>query len=111
MKIISWNTRGLSFIEKRKVMKDFLWLENPDVVLLQETKRESYDMRFVGSVWKVKNKRWAVLPTSRASGGVVIFWDALRFKYLEVVLGFFSVTVKMESEEESHFGFLFFSFF
>ena len=50
MKIISWNTRGLGSIKKRRVIKDFLCLENPDVVLLQETKRESCDQRFVGSV-------------------------------------------------------------
>ena len=50
MKIISWNTRGLGSIKKRRVIKDFLCLENPDVVLLQETKRESCDRRFVGSV-------------------------------------------------------------
>ena len=57
MKIISWNIRGLGSRKKRRVMKDYcICHENLDVVLLQETKRESCDRRFVGSVWKVKNK-------------------------------------------------------
>ena len=50
MKIISWNTRGLGSRNKRRVVKDFLRLENPDVVMIQETKKEKCDRRFVGSV-------------------------------------------------------------
>ena len=57
MKIISWNSKGLGSIKKRRVVKDFISLENLDVVLSQETKRESCDRRFVGSVWKIKNKQ------------------------------------------------------
>ena len=50
MKIISWNTRGLGSRKKRRVVKDFLRLENPDVVIFQLTKREECVRRFVGSV-------------------------------------------------------------
>ena len=50
MKIISWNARGLGSRKKRSVVKDFLRLENLDVVMFQETKREECDRRFVGSV-------------------------------------------------------------
>lgn len=45
MKIISWNIRGLGSRKKRKVVKDFLYHENPDIILLQETKRKSCDYR------------------------------------------------------------------
>ena len=67
MKIISWNSKGLGSIKKRRVVKDFISLENLDVVLSQETKRESCDRRFVGSVCKVKNKEWATFQIGRAS--------------------------------------------
>ena len=50
MKIISWNTRGLGSRNKRRVVKDFLRLENPNVVMIQETKKEKCDRRFVSSV-------------------------------------------------------------
>ena len=56
MKIISWNTRGLRSRNKRRVVKDFLKSENPDVVMIQETKKEKCDRRFVDSVWTVRNK-------------------------------------------------------
>ena len=50
MKIISWNTRGLGSRKKKRVVKDFLRLEKPDVVMIQETKKAECDRRFVGSV-------------------------------------------------------------
>ena len=56
MKIINWNTRGLGSRKKQRVVKYFLRLENPDVVMFQETKREVCDRRFVGSVLSVRNK-------------------------------------------------------
>ena len=72
MKIISWNTRGLSSRKKRRVVKDFLRSENPDVVMIQETKKAECDRRFVGSVWTVRNKEWAALPACGASSGILI---------------------------------------
>ncbi|KAJ9671263.1 hypothetical protein PVL29_027312 [Vitis rotundifolia] len=75
MKIISWNIRGLGSRNKRRVVKEFLRLQNLDVVMFQETKREVCDKRFVGSVWSVRNKEWAALSTCGALGGILIIWD------------------------------------
>ena len=50
MKIISWNTRELGSKKKRKTVRSFLSYQNPDIVMLKETKREIWDRRFVGSV-------------------------------------------------------------
>ena len=72
MKIISWNIRGLGSRKKMRVVKDFLRLQNPDVVMFQETKREVCDRRFVGSVWSIRNKEWVVIPVYGASGGILI---------------------------------------
>ncbi|RVW93493.1 Transposon TX1 uncharacterized 149 kDa protein [Vitis vinifera] len=65
---------------KRRVVKDFLRLQNPDVVMFQETKREVCDRRFVGSVWSVRNKEWAILPACGASGGILIIWDSKKMR-------------------------------
>ena len=51
MKIINWNIKGLGSRNKRRVVKDFLRSENPNVVMIQEIKRVECDRRFVGSVW------------------------------------------------------------
>ncbi|KAL6328045.1 hypothetical protein AAG906_033313 [Vitis piasezkii] len=52
---------------KRRVVKYFLKSENPDVVMIQGTQKVECDRRFVGSVWTIRNKEWATLPTCGAS--------------------------------------------
>ena len=93
MKIINWNTRGLGSKKKRRVVKDFLRSEKPDVVMIQETKKTECDRRFVGSVWIARNKDWAALPMSGA-GGILIIWDSKKLRREEVVLDSFSVSIK-----------------
>ncbi|RVW97764.1 hypothetical protein CK203_027972 [Vitis vinifera] len=73
-----WNARGHESRKKRRVVKDFLSQENRDAIMLQETKRESWDRQFMSSVWKVINKEWVALPASGTSGGEAIVWDALK---------------------------------
>ncbi|RVW43796.1 hypothetical protein CK203_074061 [Vitis vinifera] len=80
MKIISWNVRGLGSRNKRRMVKDFLRSENPDVVMIQETKKEICDRRFVGSVWTVRNKEWVALP---GVWGIKWDFDHLGFKNSE----------------------------
>ena len=94
MKIISWYVRGLGSRNKRRVVKDFLRLENPNVVMIQETKKEKCDRRFVSSVWTVRYKDWVALPACGASGGILIIWDSKNLRGEEVVIGSFSVSVK-----------------
>ena len=94
MKIINWNTKGLGSRQKRRMVKDFLRLENPDVVMIQETKKMECYRRFVGSIWMVRNKEWAAFPASGASGGILIIWDSNKLRSEEVVIGSFSISVK-----------------
>ncbi|RVW15154.1 Transposon TX1 uncharacterized 149 kDa protein [Vitis vinifera] len=68
--------------------------ENPDVVMIQETKKVECDKRFVGSVWTIRNKEWAALPACGASGGILIIWDSKKLRSEEVVIGSFLVSVK-----------------
>ncbi|RVW35852.1 hypothetical protein CK203_084592 [Vitis vinifera] len=81
---LSWNVRGLGSRNKRRMVKDFLRTENPDVVMIQETKKEICDRRFVGSVWTARNKDWVALPASGASGGILIIWDSKNLRREEV---------------------------
>ncbi|KAJ9678120.1 hypothetical protein PVL29_022881 [Vitis rotundifolia] len=103
MKIISWNTRGLGSRKKRRVVKDFLRSERPDVVMIQETKKVECDRRFVGSVWTARNKEWATLPACGASGGILVIWDSKKMHSEEVVLGSFSVSIKFTVDGNKQF--------
>ena len=76
------------------MVKDFLRLENPDVVMIQETKKMECNRRFVDSVWTVRNKEWAAFPACGALGGILIIWDSKKLRNEEVVIRSFSVSVK-----------------
>ena len=71
MKVISWNTRGLGSKKKRNLVKEFLEVQDPEVVMLQETKRESWNRRFLGSIWRGRDRDWADLGGGGGGGGGV----------------------------------------
>ena len=75
MKIVSWNVRGVGSLRKRGVIKEYLNRINPDIVVLQETKKEEMDERWVGSLWKARFRNWVALPSIGRAGGIIILWD------------------------------------
>ena len=81
------------------VVKDFLQHENPDIVMLQETKREVCDRRFVSNVQTTRNKAWTSLPTCGASGGALIIQNSKKLSNEEVVIGSFLVSIKILENE------------
>lgn len=56
MKILSWNIRGLRDVRERGMIKDILKKIRPDIVVIQETKKENFDMKDVVSIWGSKFK-------------------------------------------------------
>ena len=52
MKILSWNIRGSGSLIKRKAIKKVICKINPDLVVLQEVKRDLIDLAFVASIWR-----------------------------------------------------------
>ena len=61
-------------------LKVFLRHENPNIVMLQKTKREVCDRWFVGSVWTIRNEAWASFPVCGALGGVIVVKGALGLR-------------------------------
>lgn len=98
MKIVSWNVRGVGRAGKRGVIKEVLRSIGPDIVILQETKKERLDDKVVGSLWKSRHRSWVALPSLGRSGGIVIIWDSRAVKVTECMIGNFSVTIKIEAE-------------
>ena len=61
MKILTWNIRGSGSSCKRRAIKKTICKINPDLVVLQEVKREMIDRAFVASIWRSRFKEWVVL--------------------------------------------------
>ena len=55
MKIVSWNTRGLNDSSKRAALKKFIKNCNPNVVIIQESKKDTVNSVFIKSLWSSKD--------------------------------------------------------
>uniref|UniRef100_A0A803QNG8 Endonuclease/exonuclease/phosphatase domain-containing protein n=1 Tax=Cannabis sativa TaxID=3483 RepID=A0A803QNG8_CANSA len=62
MKILSWNIRGSGDKEKRRAIKATICKATPDMVILQEVKKEDVDRRFICSIWRSRFKAWILSP-------------------------------------------------
>ena len=80
MKILTWNVRGCGSYRKRRSIKEVISKEDPDIVVLQEVKKEIVDRRFVGSIWRSRFKEWLLLPSVGTSWGILMVWDSRRIK-------------------------------
>ena len=99
MKIISWNVRGLGSKTKRGVIKDLVKKENPDIIVFQETKKETIDWKVIAGIWGVRFKEWVWLPAIGRSGGILIAWDVRAVTKIESVVGSFTISVKFQMSQ------------
>jgi exonuclease III len=77
MKVVSWNCRGLGSKMKEEAMRSLILTENPDIMLVQETKLEEND--FLQSSKKFWNKGGTKAVSARgASGGLGTLWNASK---------------------------------
>lgn len=62
---------------------EFLHHESLGTVMLQETKREKSDARFVVSVQTTRDKEWATLLACDALGSVLIIQDSSKYNWCQ----------------------------
>ena len=105
MKILSWNIRGSGSLMKKIAIKKVICKINPDLVVLQEVKRELIDRTFVASIWRSRFKEWVVLPSIDRSGGILVMWDVRTVTIKETLVGDFSVSVLVGDETRGDWWF------
>ena len=96
MKILTWNIRESGSSCKTRAIKKDICKNNPDLVILQEVKRETIDRVFVASVWRSRFKEWVVLPSIGRSRDILMIWDVRSVKIKESLVGDFFVSVLVE---------------
>ena len=90
--------RGSGSYQKRRSIKKVICKEDPDLVVLQEVKKENVDRRFVGSVWRSRFKEWLLLPSIGRSWGTLLMWDTRRVKATNNLIGDFSISICMKMD-------------
>ena len=79
--------------QKRLVVRNLLRDWNCDVVCLQETKLASMDRWLVCSLLSCPYVDWVALDANYTVGGVLMMWDRRALEKLEVMVGYFSMSV------------------
>lgn len=101
MRIVTWNIRGIGNANKRGLIKEEIMALNPDFLILQETKRESFSRGEVAGIWSSRFKEWVTLDSVGASGGIAIIWDRRRTKVIDSMVGEYSVSIHVAEADGS----------
>jgi exonuclease III len=74
MKTISWNIRGLNGRSKQRILRECIKTENPDILLLQETKCAGREAESIfRSSWR--GGEFLFQDSVGAAGGLAILWN------------------------------------
>jgi mRNA deadenylase 3'-5' endonuclease subunit Ccr4 len=82
--VLSWNIRGINSDKKWNAIRDHLSDSNCDVICLQETKRESFDLSYLRNFCPTSFDSFVFLPSAgpqvaQSSFGEAIFFLVLWF--------------------------------
>jgi len=91
--------RGLNRKARRDSARPMVNSINPDVVCLQETKKEAISGRMVISMLGSDFDQFVVLPADGTRGGILLAWRGGVCHALSSRIDNFSVSVHFESEE------------
>jgi exonuclease III len=74
MKIISWNIRGLNGHSKQRLLREIIIVEQPDIMLQQETNCATEEMdRVLSYYWK--QGKYIYTDAMGSAGGLEILWN------------------------------------
>lgn len=96
IKVLSWNVRGLNEKDKRLAVRQTVLIEKPDVVCFQETKMGSMNDAIVTQVCGRRLKEYEYLGADGTRGGILIAWNASKYKLVNCTKGRYNVTVTLE---------------
>lgn len=83
------------------MIKEFLKVYRPDIVMLQKTKSALCDRSLIKSIWGWHFRKWAFLPSCGRSGGILIIWDERIVTECEMILGEFTLSIKFRNYNNS----------
>jgi exonuclease III len=78
-KVLCWNVRGLNAKEKWDAIRDKITKSGCDVICLQQTKRQIFDMQFIKKNFPSSFDAFEILPSVGASSGIIIIWKSSQF--------------------------------
>jgi exonuclease III len=92
-KILNWNLRGINSEKKWLALASKIEESNCDIICLQETKRETFDMDYIKKFCPKRFNKFEFLPSIGAAGGIIIIWNGTLFTGTLAFQNDFSISV------------------
>jgi exonuclease III len=95
-KIMNWNIRGINSEKKWLALGNKIEECGCEIIYLQETKREHFDLQFIRNFCPKKFSKFLFVPSVGASGGIIIIiWNGNLFSGDLAFQNEFSLSVNM----------------
>lgn len=98
LQLISWNVCGMGNKDKRVGIHKGLMGQNPNMLVLQETKTMDMSDQMVEEVWGKSSKYWLALPLWVASSGILLIWNEDKVEVMDHKIGAFSISVHCKTK-------------
>ena len=96
--ILSWNVRGLNSRARQDNVRTLVADIRPAIVALQETKLDVIPQRLIFSMLGASFRDFAYLPASSTRGGILIAGRQPDVSLSDVLVGCYSVTVRVRQQ-------------
>jgi hypothetical protein len=93
--ILCWNIRGINAVEKWESLRDKITESNCDIISIQETKRESFDLNYIKNFCPSSFDEFCFLPSVGNSGGILVAWKSSVFHGSEIFQNNFAISVEL----------------
>lgn len=106
LNIISWNVQSLRNFRRRGVVKRWIAVHKPDLIVFQETLVETFSDSIVSQIWGGKANSWLALDSIGRSCGILIIWNPNKLEMLNHIIGTFSININFKNSIDN-FNWLF----
>ncbi|XP_075473994.1 uncharacterized protein LOC142505056 [Primulina tabacum] len=96
---------GSGSATRRGLIRAVIAKEKPDLIILQETKKEVVDRRLISILWKSRFVEWVTLPAVGRLGGILIMWDPRVIMVKDNLIGDFSVSIHIQKDAQHDWWF------
>lgn len=98
-KILCWNIRGLNSDRKWDFIRSKVLESKCDIICLQETKMELFDLDFIKNICPPSFNQFEYLPSVGASGGCITIWKGSKFTGILSYMNQFGLSVELTSTQ------------
>lgn len=102
MIILAWNIRGFGSCSKRREVQNVVRRYKCDLLVLSETKLDSFSSSILRTIGGGRLTEWNFLPSQGASGSILISWNITMGIMLEDFRGTYSLSIKFRNLSDNY---------